>query len=236
MNRRCELPPELLEAFLDGDLSGRERRRVETHLSHCATCKAVVAEENRLRRDFSALPELPCPDAVTQRILAATSRAEAAESARDIRGARDGMRSPRAPAGRPESSGRHRGWLVSPWLAGPVAAALIAVLFGVGLLKNDTGPAEPDVAGTGVEHAAPATGDAEDPAGSDLPAHIVIGDGAGRSADAAADEAKLGLVVAGRIIAHTRGEALADAFGKKLTSVLQESLAIALDRQPGGRG
>ena len=42
------LSPESLAGYLDGDLSGEERRRVELHLVSCAECRDELAELRRL--------------------------------------------------------------------------------------------------------------------------------------------------------------------------------------------
>lgn len=52
-----------LNAYLDGELSGRDRERVEQHLGECGRCREALA---RLRAVADALAQLPTPPAVSE--------------------------------------------------------------------------------------------------------------------------------------------------------------------------
>jgi anti-sigma factor RsiW len=249
MNRNCDVPTERLEAYIDGELHGGERRRMESHVARCDACRATMEREARLRRDFAALPELPCPDAVTRRILVATisggealaDRSDAGAGAAPAGGrgfaARAG-RTDRRDAPRPDRPARasRRRFRTAPrWLAGAAAAAVLAVLLGVGLTDRGGGPATETAEAT--RPATDAGSDTETITGaSTRPSRVVIGGGTPDSPAAAAEEARAGFAVAARIIARAEEEALAGAFGERVTGVLRESLAIVLDRPTGGRG
>jgi anti-sigma factor RsiW len=52
-----------LNAYLDGELSGRDRERVEQHLGECGRCREAL---ERLRAVADALAQLPTPPAVRE--------------------------------------------------------------------------------------------------------------------------------------------------------------------------
>jgi len=65
--------PELLLAWLDGELAAPERSRIDAHLVHCTECASDVRAYRALFAGFDALPATPVapPSDLTARILAA---------------------------------------------------------------------------------------------------------------------------------------------------------------------
>jgi len=51
----------LLSAFMDGELSGEEYRRVQTHLDSCAACSAELASLSSVKRVMSEAPRFSAP-------------------------------------------------------------------------------------------------------------------------------------------------------------------------------
>ena len=70
----CECPTwgERIDHVLDGELSPEEEALFRGHLAGCDTCRRELEQERQLRESLAALPELPCPPRVAQRIEAAT--------------------------------------------------------------------------------------------------------------------------------------------------------------------
>ena len=70
----CECPTwgERIDHVLDGGLSPEEEALFRGHLAGCDTCRRELEQERQLRESLAALPELPCPPRVAQRIEAAT--------------------------------------------------------------------------------------------------------------------------------------------------------------------
>lgn len=58
----CELKPERLAAYLDGELAGAEAAAVEQHVRTCPQCAAEVAERMHLRRSLVAARNHFAPD------------------------------------------------------------------------------------------------------------------------------------------------------------------------------
>lgn len=77
---RCELIGTLLAGYVSGEATPFERSLVADHLAECAGCRAELARERRLRSAAASLPAVTCPDAVSDRILAAVD-AEASRRA-----------------------------------------------------------------------------------------------------------------------------------------------------------
>lgn len=64
----CEQALDLLEAYLDGDLSAAEAGGIRSHLEHCSACAAELALAGRIRTELRALPELDCPPEVLDKV------------------------------------------------------------------------------------------------------------------------------------------------------------------------
>ena len=72
MNVPCEKIKELLDPFLDNDLSRREKVMVKKHLKGCPSCRTALEKERETEEMLAALPRLRCPDKVVRKIEALT--------------------------------------------------------------------------------------------------------------------------------------------------------------------
>ncbi len=59
---RCEKVKESLEAYVEGELGKPEREALETHISHCESCKQELALTQSIPRLISSLPTPPVPE------------------------------------------------------------------------------------------------------------------------------------------------------------------------------
>ena len=66
----CEEYTELLSARLDGALTEKERNTLEEHLAHCAECRAVAEDLERIHLSFAALEPVPAPDSLARDVMA----------------------------------------------------------------------------------------------------------------------------------------------------------------------
>src|SRR4051812_32105784 len=64
----CDEALDLLEPFLDGDLSPAESARLQAHLSGCAACAAELALAGRVQAGLRALPQPDCPPELLTRL------------------------------------------------------------------------------------------------------------------------------------------------------------------------
>lgn len=96
----CELNPERLVAYLDGELTGAEATSAEQHVRTCPQCAAAVAERMHLRRSMSAARGHFAPDPEWKRRMLGQMTARS----------------------RPR-----RGWLT--WAPAAIAAVAVVVLF-----------------------------------------------------------------------------------------------------------
>ena len=69
-----EHPDELLAEYVDGSLAADDRARVDAHLASCSVCTEEVAMAAEARTALTALPEVPAPFGIEQRILRGTQR------------------------------------------------------------------------------------------------------------------------------------------------------------------
>lgn len=67
----CEEALDLLEPYLDGDLTPEEADRLRAHLAGCPACAAELALAGRIQRELRALPQPDCPPEVIQRVRTA---------------------------------------------------------------------------------------------------------------------------------------------------------------------
>jgi len=58
----CELKPETLAAYMDGELAAGNAPQVEEHVRNCPQCAAAVAEQMHLRRSLAAARGRYVPD------------------------------------------------------------------------------------------------------------------------------------------------------------------------------
>jgi anti-sigma factor (TIGR02949 family) len=64
----CDEALDLLEAYVDGDLSADEVARLRSHLEGCAACAAELELATRIQSELRALPELDCPPEVLEKV------------------------------------------------------------------------------------------------------------------------------------------------------------------------
>ena len=78
--RGCVEAEGLLEAYVDEDLDGAERQRLEAHLDSCPGCREQWQLALHVKDALGALPQLDAPQAVIDRVLveAATEQASGA--------------------------------------------------------------------------------------------------------------------------------------------------------------
>jgi hypothetical protein len=72
MNLHCKKSIENKDRFLDGELTGKERRQFLRHLKDCPECRLEFAREKQIIDWIANLPTLTCPEKVTRRILTET--------------------------------------------------------------------------------------------------------------------------------------------------------------------
>lgn len=65
---RCDDLNEILEAYLDGDLTPGRCVEVEAHLAGCAGCRKALELARQVAFELRALPGEACPDTVTERV------------------------------------------------------------------------------------------------------------------------------------------------------------------------
>ena len=68
---RCDEALDLLEPFLDGELTPEEDERLRRHLAGCAACAAELAFSRRVQAGLRALPQPDCPPELLARVLEA---------------------------------------------------------------------------------------------------------------------------------------------------------------------
>jgi anti-sigma factor (TIGR02949 family) len=67
----CEAALDLLEPYLDGELTGEEEARLRGHLAACTACAAELALARRVQRELRALPQPDVPPELMARVLQA---------------------------------------------------------------------------------------------------------------------------------------------------------------------
>jgi anti-sigma factor RsiW len=72
----CKAVAGQLAGYAAGELDAREVAEVERHLATCAGCRGELATERSLRETLAALPVVPCPERVTEAVLAAVDASE----------------------------------------------------------------------------------------------------------------------------------------------------------------
>ena len=65
---RCPEGVDLVDAYLDGDLSDAELARFEAHLSGCPVCRDELELAREVAGVFADLPRLECPPEVIERV------------------------------------------------------------------------------------------------------------------------------------------------------------------------
>ncbi|HTQ87382.1 MAG TPA: zf-HC2 domain-containing protein [Candidatus Solibacter sp.] len=69
----CMNSEERLAEYLEGQLAGEERARMDAHVAECAACRALVAQVRWLSERLPHLEPEPLPSGLVYRILEATS-------------------------------------------------------------------------------------------------------------------------------------------------------------------
>ena len=64
----CEEVEDLLDRFLDRELSEDEHKRFEAHLGHCDFCRCLAEDCDTLVRTARTLADLPIPAEVSNRL------------------------------------------------------------------------------------------------------------------------------------------------------------------------
>lgn len=88
----CEQFAALLDAFVDGELSGEEAARVRDHLEHCPGCRDYVDGALALRAAFPDVEETAVPEDFAAGVMEAVRALEAAKKRRAFPGGRRGTR------------------------------------------------------------------------------------------------------------------------------------------------
>jgi anti-sigma factor RsiW len=65
---RCEEALELIEPYLDGDLSPAGSSGLREHLARCPACAGELELAARIQRELRSLPELDCPPEILERV------------------------------------------------------------------------------------------------------------------------------------------------------------------------
>jgi anti-sigma factor RsiW len=88
MTPTCSEIDALLEAYVDGDLSLEEKRKVGAHLSACSACLKRAEVARLIADELRQLPPEECPEKVTQDVLRRVRAAQKsdAEEARGLFG------------------------------------------------------------------------------------------------------------------------------------------------------
>jgi anti-sigma factor RsiW len=64
----CDEALELIEPYLDGDLSPAGSSGLRTHLERCPSCAAELELAAKIQRELRSLPQLDCPPEVLERV------------------------------------------------------------------------------------------------------------------------------------------------------------------------
>jgi anti-sigma factor (TIGR02949 family) len=65
----CAWARQVIEAYLDGDLTADEAAKLESHLSGCQSCAEELALAKQVNLALRALPEQRCPDRIRDAVL-----------------------------------------------------------------------------------------------------------------------------------------------------------------------
>lgn len=116
-NPSCDRIVELLEAFVDGELTAAENALVEGHCRFCRSCSKELIRAQRLAQELRSLPGYECPPRLAQSVM----RQAAAEASRAGR--------QRPSLGRRLADRLSAAWqpALRPALAGGLLAAMVAV-------------------------------------------------------------------------------------------------------------
>jgi len=66
----CEHIREMMEAYIDGELSTSERVSFEAHIAVCNVCRAALEKEKSLLNALRTMPTVPAPEVLRTRVMA----------------------------------------------------------------------------------------------------------------------------------------------------------------------
>lgn len=207
MNLNCVGCEPELASWAAGQLDTATREAVAAHLADCPYCRAELERELALRAGLASLPVAPCPDAVSQRILATVAGEQAGRRQRRRR-----------------------------LFYGAAATLAAAALAGALLLRPGAAPTGALPAGTSVANAprpAPAvSGPAVSPAAT-APAAIPAPYTREQVVAARRDLIK-SVTLAARLLDQAGRSTLADVFSERLPAAVAGSLRPLDDPTRGG--
>jgi len=67
---RCTYIKDLIERFFDGETNKKENREIQRHIKVCESCRKRIVLNQDISELMTKLPEIKCPDSVTQSIFA----------------------------------------------------------------------------------------------------------------------------------------------------------------------
>jgi anti-sigma factor (TIGR02949 family) len=119
----CAWAQEMIEAYVDGELSADKAARLESHLLSCPTCAEELALAKRVKRTLGDLPQQSCPDKIVDAVLARAAIESPAAKRHRVRAA---------------DVGRYT-WV---WRAAAIAAVVVLVGIGISVFRRPqpTGP------------------------------------------------------------------------------------------------
>ncbi len=111
----CAWARQVIEAYLDGDLTADEAARLESHLSGCQACAEELALAKRLNLALRDLPEQRCPDRIADAVLDRVGK-------------------------EPRAARRPAGWYPRVWRPAALAAMLLLVAITALVIKGAKPP------------------------------------------------------------------------------------------------
>jgi len=120
--RDCERIEILLTPYAAGDLAPDACAEVERHLAVCRGCRDELDRERTLRDTLTAMPMIPCPDRVTDEVMAIVESDEDRGRAVIFRAGFNGWR--RAAVGLVAAAAVLALIFVAPWSESPTADPL----------------------------------------------------------------------------------------------------------------
>ena len=79
---RCEWASDSMDAYLDGELTDVDVTVLKSHLDECGECREELESARRVLSELRDLPELRCPDGVTDNLIATLGAGNAAQPGR----------------------------------------------------------------------------------------------------------------------------------------------------------
>lgn len=79
---RCEWARDSMDAYLDGELTDVDVTVLKSHLDECGECREELESARRVLSELRDLPEMRCPDGVTDNLFATIGAGNAAPTGR----------------------------------------------------------------------------------------------------------------------------------------------------------